>query len=31
MIEILCKYVVNAKTLTMLMIENKELGVKILI
>jgi hypothetical protein len=31
MIEILSKYVVNAITLTMLMIGNKELGIKIFI
>jgi len=31
MIEILSKYVVNAKTLTMFMIKNKNLRIKILI
>jgi hypothetical protein len=31
MIEISSKYVVNAKTLIMLMIANKKLGIKILI
>jgi len=31
MIEILSKYVVNAKTLTMFMIENKNLRIKFLI